>query len=168
MRHSEDNEHYVFEEEIRAVRTDYRNPRTNTYRADRIRVRPSTQHDDRSLGELFSELTAEVQTLVRQEIELARTEATAKATKAGKQAGFIGAGGAVAYAGLIVLLMGVAFLLALIIPLWLATIITGAAVILLGYSFVQKGLKGLKQINFTLERTAETIKEDKKWMREEI
>ena len=41
--------------------------------------------DDRSLGELFSELAQETSTLVRQEVNLAKTEMTQKASRAGKQ-----------------------------------------------------------------------------------
>jgi hypothetical protein len=142
-----------------------RTANVGTYRGDGIRVE---HHDDRSLGELFSELTRETQTLVRQEIELARTELTDRAKKAGVNAGFIGAGGAVAYAGFIVLMMGVAYLLATLMPLWLATVIVGLVVIGVGYMAIQKGMKGLKQTNFKLERTAVTLKEDKQWIKEEL
>jgi hypothetical protein len=59
----------------------------------------STSQDDRSLGELFSALATDTSTLVRQEVELAKTEMTQKATRVGKDIGFLLAGGAVAYAG---------------------------------------------------------------------
>lgn len=148
-----------------------RRPAYGSYR-DEVRVRrtarPGLHRDDRSLGELFSELTRETQTLVRQEIELARTEAMEKAKKAGKNAGYIAAGGFVAYAGLIVFFIGVAYLLATFMSLWLATVITGLLVMLAGYVFLNKGMKGLSNTNFKLERTAETIREDKQWIREEI
>ena len=55
--------------------------------------------DDRSLGELFSELAQETSTLVRQEVQLAKTEMGQKASRVGKDVGFLAAGGAVAYAG---------------------------------------------------------------------
>ncbi|WP_407319599.1 phage holin family protein [Isoptericola halotolerans] len=53
--------------------------------------RPGT--GERSLGELVSEVTQDLSTLVRQEIELAKAEATESAKNAGKGAGmFAGAG----------------------------------------------------------------------------
>ena len=52
----------------------------------------SGQQDNRSLGELFSALAADTGTLVRQEVELAKTEMTQKATRVGKDIGFLLAG----------------------------------------------------------------------------
>ncbi|MFD6094613.1 phage holin family protein [Oerskovia sp. NPDC060338] len=46
-----------------------------------------------SVGELFAEVTRDISTLLRQEVELAKVEATASARRAGKGAGmFAGAG----------------------------------------------------------------------------
>lgn len=51
--------------------------------------------DDRtqSLGELFAEVTRDISTLVRQEVELAKAEATASARRAGKGAGMLAGAG---------------------------------------------------------------------------
>ncbi|HET6569351.1 MAG TPA: phage holin family protein [Rhodothermales bacterium] len=144
-----------------------RGPRVDIYADDRP-VHRGGLRDDQSLGQLFSELTRDTRTLVRQEIDLARTEITSKASKAGKSIGYIAAGGLVAYAGLIVLLMGVAYLLAVVLPLWLATVIIGAIVIGVGYAFLQTGLDGLKKTDFRLARTQETLQEDKQWIKEQI
>ena len=40
--------------------------------------------DDKSLGELFSELSRDTAELVRKEVQLARTEMTARASKVGR------------------------------------------------------------------------------------
>ena len=48
--------------------------------------------DERSLGELFAELSRETGVLIRKEVELATTEMTAKARTAAAHAGTIGAG----------------------------------------------------------------------------
>jgi hypothetical protein len=53
------------------------------------------QKDERSLGDLFSELAAETGTLVRQEVALAQVELTEKATVVGKNVGYLAVGGAV-------------------------------------------------------------------------
>src|SRR5687768_2883947 len=60
--------------------------------------------EDRSLGDLFSELTAELTTLVRQEAKLARTELTEKARSLASNLGLLAIGGAVSYAGFLALL----------------------------------------------------------------
>ena len=50
---------------------------------------------DRSLGELISDVTADLSTLMRQEVELAKAELQQSASRAGKGAGMLG-GAAVA------------------------------------------------------------------------
>ena len=62
------------------------------------------QTDDRSLKELFGNLTHSVTTLFRKEIELARAENSEKMSQAGVDAGAIAGGGVLALAALIVLL----------------------------------------------------------------
>ena len=123
--------------------------------------------DDRSIGELFAELSQEAATLVRQEVQLAKTEMSQKASRVGKDVGFLAAGGAVAYAGLLAIIAGVIFLLALAIPLWLSALLVGIAVAAVGYVLVRKGLDALKQENPAPQETIETLKEDKEWAKDQ-
>ena len=125
--------------------------------------------DDRSLGELFSELTRELTALVRQEVALARTELTEKATTVGKNVGVLAAGGAVAYAGFLALLAALIIGLGQLgVPWWLAALIVGLVVAGIGYLLVQKGLTALKQLNLAPEQTIATLKEDKEWAKEQV
>ncbi len=123
--------------------------------------------DQRSLGELFSELANDTSTLVRQEIQLAKTEMTHKATSAGKDAGMIGAGGALAYAGLLALIAAIIIGLGQLIWMWLSALIVGLVVVGIGYFLIQKGLNGLKKLDPTPHKTIETLKEDKEWAKEQ-
>ena len=123
--------------------------------------------DDRSLGELFSELSQETTTLIRQEVNLAKTEMSQKASRVGKDVGFLAAGGAVAYAGLLAIIAGVIALLGLVIPLWLSALLVGLVVAAIGYFLVRKGLDALKQEELTPRQTIETLKEDKQWARDQ-
>ncbi len=117
--------------------------------------------DDRSLGDLFAELSRETTTLVRQEINLAQTEMTQKATRAGKDVGFLVAGGAVVYAGVL------AILAAIIIGLgqagltwWLAALIVGVVVAAIGYVLIRRGLDNLKHEDMAPRQTIDTVKGD--------
>jgi hypothetical protein len=123
--------------------------------------------DDRSLGELFSELSQETTTLVRQEMNLAKAEMSQKASRVGKDVGFLAAGGAVAYAGLLAILAGVIALLGLIIPLWLSAVLVGLVVAGVGYFLVRRGLDALKQEDLAPRETMETLKEDKEWAKDQ-
>ena len=123
--------------------------------------------DDRSLGELFSELSQETTTLIRQEVNLAKTEMSQKASRVGKDVGFMAAGGAVAYAGLLAILAGVIALLDLVIPLWLSALLVGLVVAAIGYFLVRKGLDALKQEDLAPRQTIESLKEDKQWAKDQ-
>jgi len=123
--------------------------------------------DDRSLGELFSELAQETTTLVRHEVNLAKVEMTEKASRAGKHVGFLAAGGAVAYAGLLAILAGVIALLNAVMPLWLAALLVGLVVAVVGYLLVRRGLNALKREDFAPRQTMETLKEDQQWAKDQ-
>jgi len=123
--------------------------------------------DDRSLGELFSELAQETSTLVRQEVDLAKTEMGQKASRVGKDVGFLAAGGAVAYAGLLAILAGVIVVLDTFLPLWLAALLVGLVVAAVGYFLVKKGLDALKREDVAPRQTIETLKEDGQWIKDQ-
>jgi hypothetical protein len=121
-----------------------------------------------SLGELFSELSQEASTLIRQEVQLAKAEVTRKATQAGREGAFVAAGGFVAYAGFLALIAAAIFGVAEFIPLWLSALLIGVIVAGVGYLLLQKGLNGLKEINPAPRRTIETLKEDKEWLKQQV
>ena len=125
--------------------------------------------EDRSLGELFGELAADMGTLVRKEVELARTEMTQKASRVGKDVGFLAVGGAVAYAGLLAIVAAIIIGLATLgLQWWLAALIVGLVVAGIGYFLVQKGLDALKREDIAPRQTIETLQEDKEWAKEQM
>jgi len=117
----------------------------------------------------FSELANETSTLVRQEVALAQTELTQKATKVGKNVGYLVVGGAVGYAALL------AFIAALIIGLgnllanyWLAALIIGIIVAVVAVVMILSALNSLKATGITPTQTVETIKEDAQWLKDQV
>lgn len=127
------------------------------------------RNEEPSLGELFASLARDTSDLVRKEVDLAKTEMTQKATEVGKDAGYIAAGGAVAYVGLIVLAFALVYLLAdLFLPLWASALIVGLVIAGIGYFLVQRGLTALKRTNLTPRETIESLKEDKEWIKDQV
>jgi hypothetical protein len=127
------------------------------------------QRDERSLGQLFGDLSRQLSTLVRQEIDLARTEVTTKAGAATRDAALIGVGGALAYAGLLVLLGAVVLLLVQAgLDAWLAALIVGILVAAIGGFLVMRGRSGLQNTDLAPTRTIETLKDDAEWAKERI
>ncbi len=134
--------------------------------------------EERSLGDLFSELATETGTLVRQEVALAQTELTRKATSVGTNVGFLVAGGAVGYTALLVVLAAVVIGLTqlisylsgwqLITSAWIAAAVVGLVVGIVAYVLITNALAKLKNTDLTPHQTVETLKEDAEWLKEQV
>ena len=122
------------------------------------------ERDDRSIGDLLAELSRETSQLVRKEVELATTEMTAKARKAGSHVGVAAAGGALAHAGLLVFLAALVLVLSeLGITPWLSALIISVLTIGVGYLLINRGLTGLRSTSVAPTRAMESLKEDARW-----
>ena len=128
---------------------------------------PPRADEERSIGELLGELASETTTLVKQEVALAKKEITEEARVAAKNVGYTVAGGAVAYVGLIAVVIGLGWLLGELLgdAEWLGLLIVGLVVAAIGYGLLQKGLTKLKEMDPTPDRTLRTLKEDKEWLK---
>jgi uncharacterized membrane protein len=122
------------------------------------------EKDERTIGELFAELSRDTATLVRKEVELARVEMSTKAARVGRHVAYIAVGGAVAYAGVLVLAAALVMLLELAgLTWWASALIVGIGIALVGYLFVQRGISALQKDNLAPTETIETMKENAAW-----
>jgi hypothetical protein len=126
------------------------------------------QKDERSLGDLFSELAAETGTLVRQEVALAQVEITGKATRASKQIGYLAVGGAIGYAAMLAIMAGIIIALSNIIPAWAAALVVGAIVGAISFFLISSAIERLKNTNLKPEESVESIKEDAQWLKNQL
>jgi drug/metabolite transporter (DMT)-like permease len=124
------------------------------------------QTDDRSLKELFGDLTQSVTTLFRKEIELARAETSEKISQAGVAAGAIAAGGILALAALIVLLGALVAALGEVMAPALAALIVGGVVAIIAFALIYKGINDLKASNLAPTRTVEALRRDAHMVKE--
>ena len=128
-----------------------------------------TPQTDRSLGELFGDLAREMSALLRQEVQLAKTEMTRTASAVGKDVAFIAIGGFVAYAGFLALIATLIIILGTVgLPWWLAALIVTVIVLAIGGILVMQGINKLKQTQMAPERTIETLKEDQQFIKEQV
>lgn len=120
--------------------------------------------DNRSLGELMAELSSDTSRLVRKEVELATTEMTAKARIAGGHITTAAIGGALAHAGLLVLLAAIVIGLAQLgVTPWLSAAIVAVATMAIGYVLMNKGASALRGTSVVPTQAIESLKEDAKW-----
>jgi len=126
------------------------------------------QKDERSLGDLFSELAAETGTLVRQEVALAQAEISTKATRVGKQVGYLAVGGAIGYAAMLAIMAGIIIALSHFIPAWAAALLVGAVVGIVSFFLISSAISRLKNTNLKPEESVESIKEDAQWLKNQL
>lgn len=95
-----------------------------------IEETPTKPAEERSVGELVSDLTDELKRLVRDELRLAVFELQRKGKRMGLGVGLFGAAGILALFGAGSLITAVILALALVIPAWLAAVVTGAGLLI--------------------------------------
>lgn len=128
--------------------------------------------DDRSLGQILKDLREETTQLLRQEVDLAKTEMSEKISRTGSNLGSVATGGAVLFAGALVLLAALTLgLIALFsqfmdrdVAMWLAPLLVGGILAGVGYGMVKKALQALKQEGIAPQRTTQSLKENKEWL----
>lgn len=121
-----------------------------------------------SLTGLFRELTSDTRTFIRQEIQLAKTELAEKVSLFGRNAAVLAMGGFIAYAGLIIFLMGLGWLLAWafevaglqpVLAGFIGLAASGLLTIVIGGVLLFKGLRTLSNESLAPERTVQTLRE---------
>jgi len=119
---------------------------------------------DRSMGELMGQLSRELATLVRQEIDLAKTEMAQKGKKAGRGAGMLGGAGVAGLLALICLSVMAILILNAWMRDWLAALIVTLLWAAVGALLALRGRDELREMGGPVpEQTKETIKEDIQW-----
>ncbi len=126
------------------------------------------RRDNRSLGELFSDLSQGLSKMFRQEVELAKAELSVQIKTAIKSVVFIALGGAMLYAGFLGLIAAAILGLWAVLPLWLSALLIGLAVIAIGGFLAIKGIMDIKSKGIKPRRTIETVKEGIEWAKERV
>jgi hypothetical protein len=117
---------------------------------------------DASLGELVSEVTSELSTLFRQEIELAKTEVRDELKQAGKAGAMFGGAAVAGWLALLLLSLALAWLLDQAINTALAFAIVGVLWAVAAFMSQRSGRATLARVR-GLPATRDSIKEDVEW-----
>ncbi|HUR44485.1 MAG TPA: phage holin family protein [Candidatus Saccharimonadales bacterium] len=130
----------------------------------------NTATSETSFLGLLKDFKTEIVVLIKQEIDLAKAEMSEKISYFGKNAVMLAIGGFVAYAGLIVLLIGLGAIigyafekagLSTTMAHFLGWTIMGLIVVGTGAMFIMKALKSFKKETLVPEKTIETLRHAK-------
>jgi len=121
-----------------------------------------------SLTSLVSGIVGDLQTLIRQEIQLARTEVKQEWEKTKTAAGAMAAGAALLLLTAFLLCFTLVYALQALapgLPLWACYAIVTACLGLLGGILVVVGRSKAAQVHVVPPQTAETMKENVQWIK---
>jgi len=127
-----------------------------------------------SMASLLGGIVSDIQTLIRQEVALARSEIQREWDKAKTAAGSMAVGSAILALGGILLCLMVVHLLAWAFgypntpgrewALWVAYLIVGGVLAVLGAVLFYTGRNKAGQVNVIPPQTAETMRENVEWI----
>lgn len=136
-----------------------------------------TPSSNSSIPALLRELRDETTTLLRQEVALAKSEMKTNVSRMGGHAVQIAIGGFVAYAGVIVLLIGIGHLLGALlvragldeqVAQWLAPSLVGLAVAIIGWMMLSKAKTALAHDDLTPKQTIDSMRDNKDWAQNKL
>jgi len=116
--------------------------------------------EDRSLSELLSEVTGELATLFRKEVELAKVETSEQVSRAAKAGAMLGAAGVVGFLALILFAFAAAWGLAAVLPNGLAFLIVAVVFAVVAAALASAGKKKIASVNPVPDKTVQTLKAD--------
>jgi flagellar motor component MotA len=140
-------------------------------------MNPDIPPNPNSLPHLIKELRDETTTLMRQEVSLAKAELKENASHLTSHALQIAVGGFVAYAGVIVLLIGIGHLLGALltragldpdVAAWLAPTLVGLIIALVGWGMLSRAKKALAHDDIMPRRTIDSLRTNKDWAQSKL
>ena len=125
---------------------------------------PAADPREKSIGELFKDLSAETSTLIRQEMALAKAELSEKGKEAGKGAGLFGGAGVVGLLAAGALTAAIIALLDTAMATWVAALIVTAVWAIVAGVLALQGRNKIQEAGPPVpEQAAESVKEDVQW-----
>jgi len=121
-----------------------------------------------SFADLFIDLTQDAQTIFREELCLAKAEMSEKISRLSKDVVMIVVGSVLAHIGLLALVGAGITGLALQMDLWLAALIVGFLLLIVGGALVLAKINSIKKQSVVLERSAASLEEDRQWVKQEM
>lgn len=123
----------------------------------------STDGETRSVGEIVGDISADLSTLMRQEMDLAKNELKQEVSKLGKGAGMFGGAGLAGFFTLLFLSLTVTWLLDNWMPVELAALIVALVWGVVAAVLALRGRSEIKDAQPQLPVTQQTLKEDARW-----
>jgi uncharacterized membrane protein YqjE len=136
-------------------------------RAEHVdRTKPKSP--DKSLGQLFGDLSNEFSDLMQTHVELAKVELRSESVRAARAAGLFGGAALAGYMALVLLSFAAAWGLANVMAAGWAFLIVGAVYAALAAALFTQARQRFKDVNIVPQQTVESLKENVQWARQKM
>jgi len=123
---------------------------------------------EKSLGQLFGELSTEFTALLQTQVELAKVELRHETTKAAKTAGMFGGAAAAGYFAVLLLSFAVAWGLATVMNAGLAFLLVGVVYAIAAAVLYAQARTRARNLDLVPKQTVASFKEDMEWARQKL
>ena len=124
---------------------------------------PTQAGETRSVGQIVGDISQDMTLLIKQEMDLAKSEMKQEVAKLGKGAGMFGGAGVAGHLTLFFLSFALTYLLDNWMPVELAALIVAVLWGIVAAVLAMRGRQEIKQANPQLPTTQQTLKEDVQW-----
>jgi uncharacterized membrane protein YqjE len=122
---------------------------------------------DRSISEILQDVLRNLQSIVRSEVRLAKTEVGEEFTKA-KPAIVLLAGGAMCgLFGVLFLLLTTMYAIALALPLWASALVVAVVLMIITAITLKAGQKRMERVHPLPDKTIASMKENAEWAKQQ-
>jgi uncharacterized membrane protein YqjE len=123
---------------------------------------------ERSIGEVISDLFRDGSELVRQEVELAKTELRENISRIARDSVGVAIGSALSLVGLLALVAAAILGLAEVLPAWASALIVGGVLMVIGLVLVMANIRAMRETGLAPKKTIETLREDARMVKEKF
>ncbi len=121
--------------------------------------------NNRSIADVLQDILTNVQTIIRSEVRLAKTEITEEATKASRAASVMAGGAVAALFTIWLFLLTILYALATVIPIWSAALLLLVVMAVVTTVLLSAGKKRFSSVHAKPEKTIESVKENVEWVK---
>ena len=128
----------------------------------------ATPQMQRSVPEVLRDIISNFELIIRSEFRLAKTEVREEAAKAVKPGINAAVGIVIGFYGFGFLLLAAVYGLTTVMANWLAALVVGAALAIVGVVFLSAGMSKLKRLDSMPDKTIRSMEENVQWAKDQI
>jgi uncharacterized membrane protein YqjE len=122
---------------------------------------------DRSISEILQDVLRNLQSIVRSEVRLAKTEVGEELTKVKPAIVLLGIGAVCGLFGVLFLLLTTMYAIALALPLWASALVVAVVLIIITAITLKAGQKRMERVQPLPDKTIASMKENAEWARQQ-